>query len=127
MNFYVSDIQKDSLENSNFRKVLNTSAHSQLVVMSLMPKEDIGMETHPEVDQFIRIEQGRGQAILNGEVYEIEAEYAVVIPAGTEHNIVNTSDTEAMKLYTIYSPANHPEGTIHRTKEEAQAAEHEYE
>lgn len=123
MNFYVSDIQKDSLENSNFRKVLNTSTHSQLVVMSLMPKEDIGMETHPNEDQFIRVEQGRGQAILDGEVYEIEDDYAVVIPAGTEHNIINTSDTESLKLYTIYSPAHHPEGTIHRTKEEAMAAE----
>lgn len=127
MNFYVSNITKDTLENSNFRKVLNTSSHSQLVVMSLMPKEEIGMEVHNNVDQFFRIEQGRGQAIISGEVYEIEDDFAIVIPAGTEHNIINTSDTESLKLYTIYSPANHPEGTIHRTKEEAEAAEHDHE
>lgn len=126
MNFYVSNIEKDTQENNNFRKVLQTSPHSQLVVMSLKPGEDIGMEVHNNVDQFFRIEQGRGVAILDGTEYEIEDDFAVVVPAGTEHNIINTSETEDLKLYTIYSPANHPDGTIHKTREEAMQAEEEH-
>lgn len=90
--------------------------------MTLKPLEDIGMEVHT-VDQFIRIEQGRGKAILDGEEFAIEDDFAVVIPAGTQHNIVNTSETDEMKLYTIYSPAEHADGTIHKTREEAMAAE----
>lgn len=122
---YVTNIEKRSLENDYFREVLFTGPHSQLVVMSLAPGEDIGMETHPEVDQFIRVECGNGKAILNGEEHTLGDGSAVVIPAGTQHNIVNTSATEAMKLYTIYSPANHPQGTIHKNKAEALAYEKE--
>lgn len=124
-NGYISNILKATLDNSNFRKVLFTGPNSQLVVMSLKPGEDIGMEVHNHVDQFIRIESGVGKSILDGEETEIKDDFAVVIPAGTEHNIVNTSDTEDLKLYTVYSPANHPEGTIHKTKEEAMKAEEE--
>ncbi|MFA5927659.1 MAG: cupin domain-containing protein [Patescibacteria group bacterium] len=119
---YIANIEEETDMNDNFRKVLFTGPNSQLVVMSLKVGEDIGMEVHDKVDQFIRIEDGKGKAILDGEETGIESDWAVVIPAGTEHNIVNTGDGP-LKLYTIYSPANHPEGTIHVTKAEAEAAE----
>ncbi|MFZ2663796.1 MAG: cupin domain-containing protein [Patescibacteria group bacterium] len=125
MAIFVDNIEKLTLENTNFRKVLATNGHSQLVVMSLKPMEDIGMEVHNTVDQFFRIDKGTGKVIMNGTEYKFSDGYALVVPAGTEHNIINTSETEDLKLYTIYSPANHPEGTIHATKEEAMAAEHE--
>ncbi len=115
---FVTNIEKDTLENENFRKVLYTSNYSQLVVMSIEPGDDIGMEVHG-LDQFIRIEQGKGKAILNGQEYEIEDNWAVVIPAGVEHNIVNTGD-EPLKLYTIYSPPEHKDGTVHKTKADAE-------
>ena len=115
---YVINIEKETLENENFRKVLYTSNYSQLVVMSIEPGYDIGMEVHG-LDQFIRIESGKGKAILNGQEYEIEDDWAVVIPAGVEHNIVNTGD-EPLKLYTIYSPPEHKDGTIHKTKADAE-------
>lgn len=121
MTGYVSNIEEKSLENDYFREVLFTSQHSQLVVMSLNPKEEIGMEVHEIVDQFIRVEQGEGKAILNGEEHEILDGFAIVIPAGTQHNIINTSSNEKMKLYTIYSPAHHKDKTIHKTKAEAEA------
>jgi mannose-6-phosphate isomerase-like protein (cupin superfamily) len=118
---YVANIEKKSLENEYFRQVLFTGPHSQLVVMSIAPGEDIGIETHDDVDQFIRIEAGTGSAILNGEKHNLKDGSAVVIPAGTEHNIVNSSRSEPLKLYTIYSPPEHPPGTVHKTKAEAQA------
>lgn len=118
---YVTDIEEATEQNSFFRKVLFTAPNSQLVVMSLKPGEEIGMEVH-ELDQFIRIEEGSGKAVLDGVEYAIKDDWAVVIPAGTNHNIVNTGD-KPMKLYTIYSPPEHPDGTIHKTKEEAMAAE----
>jgi len=119
MSLFVDNIEKLTLENTNFRKVLATNGYSQLVVMSLKPMEDIGMETHPNVDQFFRVEKGVGKTILNGTEYEFSDGFAIVIPAGTEHNIINTSETDELKLYTIYSPANHPDGTVHATKEDA--------
>ena len=115
MDGYVINIEKATLENDNFRKVLHTAGHSQLVVMSLLPGEDIGSEVH-ELDQFIRFESGRGKVVLDGKEYEVEDDWAVVIPAGVEHNVINTSDSEQMKLYSIYSPPEHPEGTVHPTK-----------
>lgn len=120
---YVTDIEKATKANEFFRKVLFTAGHSQLVVMTLKPGEEIGMEVHPRLDQFIRIEQGTGKAILDGKAYAIEDDWAVVIPAGTQHNIMNTSQIKKMKLYTVYSPPQHPDGTIHKTKAEADAAE----
>ena len=120
---YVSDIEKETLENSNFRKVLFTGQHSQLVLMSLKPGEDIGSEVHTNVDQYIRIEQGEGKVVLNGEETTVKSEYAFIVPAGVEHNLINTGNTE-LKLYSIYSPAEHPEGTIHVTKSEAMEHEH---
>ncbi len=122
---YVTNIEKDSLDNENFRKVLYTAKNSQLVLMSLKPKEDIGSEVH-QLDQFIRVEKGNGKSVLNGKEYEISDGSAIVIPAGTEHNIINTSETEEMKLYTVYSPPNHKDGVIHATKENAMADEGEH-
>mgnify|MGYP001608241696 CR=1 FL=1 len=122
---YVINIEQETLVNENFRKVLYTAKNSQLVVMSLAPKEEIGTETH-QLDQFIRIEQGNGKAVLNGKEYELSEGLAVVIPAGTEHNIINISETEEMKLYTVYSPPNHQNGKIHATKAEALADEDEH-
>ena len=118
MTGYVINIEEKTLENNYFREVLFTTDKSQLVVMALKPGEEIGMETHPEHDQFIRIESGTGKAIMNGEEHEITDGSAIVVPAGTQHNVINTSEVE-MKLYTIYTPPEHKQGTIHKTKEEA--------
>jgi mannose-6-phosphate isomerase-like protein (cupin superfamily) len=120
MTGYVDNIEKATLKNENFREVLFTGQHSQLVVMTLQPKEEIGMEVHEIVDQFLRIEKGTGKAILNGKVYEISDGTAIVVPALTKHNVINTSSTEKMKLYTVYSPAHHKRGTIHKTKKDAE-------
>ncbi len=117
MKGYVSNIEKDTVENNNFRKVIYTAKHSQLVVMSLKPGEEIGMETHNELDQFVRIEQGEGKAILDDVEHDIKNDWAVIVPAGTMHNFINTGD-EDMKLYTIYSPPEHKHGTVHPTKGE---------
>ncbi len=122
---YVTDIEGKTLANDRFREVLFTADHVQLVVMALHPGEDIGLETHHDTDQFIRIEAGAGKAVLDGVEHELGDGSAVVIPAGTEHNIINTSDTEALKLYTLYSPPEHADGTIHETKADALADEHE--
>lgn len=123
MTGYTSNIEDVVSENNNFRTVLYTGTHMQLVAMSLKPLEDIGVEVHDTVDQFFRFEEGQGKVIMNGEETIVEEDMVVIVPAGTEHNIINTSDTEDLKLYTIYAPANHPEGTVHVTKEEAMAAE----
>lgn len=123
---YVDNIEDRTLENSNFRKVLFTGGHMQLVVMSLKPMEDIGEEVHDNVDQFFRFEDGEGKVIIDGEENIVGEDMVVIVPAGSMHNIINTSQTEDLKLYTIYAPANHPEGTIHATKEDAVAAEEEH-
>ena len=119
MKGYLVNIEEKTLENNYFREVLYTSQHNQLVVMSLLTNEDIGEEVHEIVDQFIRIEEGEGKAILNGEEHIIKAGSAIVIPAGIEHNIINTSSNIKLKLYTVYSPAHHRDKTIHKTKKEA--------
>ena len=123
MTGYVTDIEDATKDNEFFRKVLFTAGHSQLVVMNLRPHEEIGMEVHPHVDQFIRIEKGQGEAILDGEKHALKDDSAVVIPAGTRHNIINTSGTKTLRLYTIYSPPEHAAGTVHKTKADAEAAE----
>lgn len=117
MKGYVVNIEKATKENDNFRKVLYTAKNSQLVLMTLRPGEDIGEEVHT-LDQFIRVEEGEGKAVLDDVEHKIEDGSAVVIPAGTKHNIINTSDSE-MKLYTIYSPPEHRDGVIHVTKDDA--------
>ena len=121
MTGYVTNIEEKSLQNEYFREVLFTSQHNKLVVMSLNPNEEIGTEIHEIVDQFIRVEKGTGKAILNGEESAISDGSAIVIPAGVEHNVINTSSSEKMKLYTIYSPAHHKDKTIHKTKQEAES------
>lgn len=121
MTGYITNIEEKTLQNKNFREVLFTGQHCQLVVMSLDPNEEIGMEIHEIVDQFLRVEKGTGKAILNGEETEIKDGSAIIVPAGVMHNIVNTSMTEELKLYTIYSPAHHKDKTVHGTKKEAEA------
>lgn len=118
MKGYSNNIETLTLENENFRKVLYTTKRSQLVLMALKPGEDIGEEIHEDNDQFLRIESGTGKAIIDGNEYSVEDGTALVVPSGAKHNVINTG-TEAMKLYTIYSPAHHKDGTVHVTKEDA--------
>lgn len=118
MKGYVINIEEATKQNENFRKVLYTATFSQLVVMNIPAGEDIGAEVH-ELDQFIRIEQGSGKAVLDGVEHAVEAEYAIVIPAGTNHNIINTGSGE-MKLYSVYSPPEHRDGVVHPTKADAE-------
>ena len=125
MTGYVGHLEKDAVKNKYFRRVLFTGTHAQLVLMCLQPKEDIGNEVHHNVDQFFRIEEGKATFVFNGkEKHHVSAGDAVVVPAGTHHNLINASATEPLHLYTIYSPPNHPDGTVHKTKAEALAAEH---
>ena len=120
---YIDDIEKETLENENFRKVLFTGPKMQLVVMTIMPGDDIGMEVHEDHDQFIRVEEGEAKVILNGEETMAEDDFAIIVPAGTEHNIVNISQNDPLKLYTLYAPPEHADGTIHATKADAVHAE----
>lgn len=115
MNGYVTNIEQDTLDNGDYRRVLYTGPKMQLVLMTLQPGDEIGLETHEGHDQFIRIEAGTGKVALDGEERSLEDGSAVVIPAGTAHNVVNTGDTP-LRLYTLYAPPEHPEGTVHRTK-----------
>ena len=125
MKGFVINIEKATIDNQFFRKVLYTAKHSQLVLMSLTPHEDIGEEVH-HLDQFIRIEAGEGKAILNNIEHKISDGSAVVIPAGTRHNIINTSKEKDLKIYTIYSPPEHKDGTVHKTKADAKADKEEF-
>lgn len=121
-----ANIEKETLANKNFRKVLYTSVHSQLVLMSLKPKEEIGMEVHTDNDQFFRFEKGKGKVIIDGNKYDVEDGSAIVVPAGAQHNVINSSDKDDLKLYTIYSPAHHKDGIVRKTKEEAEENEEEF-
>ena len=126
---WVGDIEQATLENARFRTVLFTGDHTQLTVMRLAPGEDIGREAHPHLDQFLRVEQGKARVELGrteevvDERHDVEEDWAIVVPAGVWHNVVNTG-TSDVKLYSLYSPPEHPFGTVHRTKADAQAAEH---
>jgi mannose-6-phosphate isomerase-like protein (cupin superfamily) len=120
MKGYNSNIEKETLANNNFRKVLYTAKHCQLVLMSLKPNEDIGMEVHTDNDQFFRFEQGEGKCIIDGNSYNLENGSVIIVPAGAQHNIINTSPTQDLKLYTIYSPAHHKDGVVRATKQEAE-------
>lgn len=122
---YVDDIEEKTLDNNNFREVLYTGKHMQLVVMSLKPGEDIGEEIHDHVDQFFRVEQGEAKVIIDGKEDILKEDMVVIVPAGAQHNLINNSDID-LKLYTIYSPANHPDGTIHKDKAEADKYEEEH-
>lgn len=121
---YHTNIEKETLENSYFRKVLFTGKYSQLVVMSLKPDEEIGNEIHETVDQFFRIEQGEAKVVLNNgeEEFIVKEDEVFIVPAGTWHNVINIGDKD-LKLYTIYSPPNHPDCTVHKTKQEAEEYE----
>jgi mannose-6-phosphate isomerase-like protein (cupin superfamily) len=123
---YQDNIEKETLENEDFRRVLFTGDHSQLVLMAIGPGEEIGQEVHGDVDQFFRFEAGEGKVIIEGEEVTVSDGDAVIVPAGAEHNIINTSVSEKLKLYTIYSPANHPDGTVHKDKVEADKYEEEH-
>lgn len=126
MKGYKNNIEKLTKENDNFRKVLYTGKHSQLVLMSLKPKEEIGMEVHDENDQFFRFEAGEGKVIIDGNEYDVADGDAVVVPMGAQHNVINVSDTNDLKLYTIYSPAHHKDGVVREKKEDAEADSPEF-
>jgi len=120
MKGFTLNIETATRENNNFRKVLYTGKHSQLVLMSLLPSEEIGMEVHPDNDQFFRFEAGQGKCIIDGNEYHVKDGDVIIVPAGAMHNIINASATEALKLYTIYSPAHHKDGIVRKTKGEAE-------
>ncbi len=126
MKGFKSSIEQAVVQNSNFRKVLYTGKHSQLVLMSLKVGEEIGMETHADNDQFFRFEQGEGKCIIDGNEYVVGNGDVIIVPAGAKHNVINTSKTEDLKLYTIYSPAHHKDGIVRVTKAEAVAQEAEF-
>lgn len=117
---FCSNIENSTIANKNFRQVLYTGKHSQLVLMSLAPKEEIGLEVHSDNDQFFRFEKGQGKVVIDGNEYKVKDGFAVIVPAGAKHNVINTSKTEALKLYTIYSPAHHIDGIVRATKAEAE-------
>ena len=117
----VKDIKGQALSNTYFRQVLENGKHTQIVIMSIAPGEDIGMETHPDNDQVLYFVAGQGKVILNGEEADIEKGDLVLVNAGTEHNFINTGE-EDLKIITTYSPPHHPAGTVHKTKEEADGA-----
>ncbi|KKU10022.1 MAG: hypothetical protein UX65_C0005G0018 [Parcubacteria group bacterium GW2011_GWB1_46_8] len=126
MKGYVANIESETLGNENFRKVLYTANHSQLVVMSLKPNEEIGMEVHQDTDQFFRIDAGEAKIVIDGNEYVAEDGFAIVVPAGSQHNVVNASATDSLKLYTLYCPAHHRDGVVHVTKEQAMADNEEF-
>ena len=122
---YHANIESLTTENADFRRVLYTAEHMQLVLMSLLQGEEIGMETHPDNDQFFRFEAGEGRVLINGNEYEVVDGDTIIVPCGAEHNVINTG-SEALKMYTIYSPAHHKDGTVHTTKADALADDEEF-
>lgn len=126
MKGFKSNIEKDTLENNNFRKVLYTGKHLQLVLMSLKVGEDIGEETHPNNDQFFRFESGFGKCVIDGNEYKVKDGDVIVVPAGAKHNIINADTKTELKMYTLYGPPNHQDGTIRITKEDAEKMDEEF-
>lgn len=126
MNGYTTNIEQATLSNTSFRKVLYTAKHTQLVLMCLQPKEEIGMEVHKDNDQFFRFEKGQGLCIIDGHEYLLTDGTCVVIPAGANHNIINTSETETLLMYTLYSPAHHKDGIERKTKADAVSNDQEF-
>jgi mannose-6-phosphate isomerase-like protein (cupin superfamily) len=126
MKGYITSIEKETMKNSNFRRVLYTGKNSQLVLMSLRPMEEIGMEVHQHVDQFFRFEKGEGKVVIDGVEHPVKDGDAVIVPAGARHNVINTSKTSELKLYTIYSPPEHQDKVVRRTKADAEASPEEY-
>ena len=126
MKGFKSEIENDAIANANFRKVLYTGENSQLVLMSLLPGEEIGLETHEGNDQFFRVEQGNGKCVIDGNEYDLSDGDAVIVPRGAAHNVINRSDTEPLKLYTIYSPPHHKDGIVRATKKDAESNKEEF-
>jgi mannose-6-phosphate isomerase-like protein (cupin superfamily) len=126
MKGYFANIEEETLSNSDFRRVLYTGKHAQLVLMSLPAGSEIGMEVHEENDQFFRFESGTGLVVIDGNKYQVSDGSAIIVPAGAEHNVVNTSQTEDLKLYTIYSPSHHKDGIVRATKEQAEANDEDF-
>jgi mannose-6-phosphate isomerase-like protein (cupin superfamily) len=126
MKGYKENVEMAVLQNTNFRKVLYTGAHSQLVAMSIEPDSEIGLETHKDTDQFFRFEKGTGKVLIDENEHLVSDGDAVIVPAGAKHNIINTSSSEPLKLYTVYSPAHHKDGVVYATKAEADAAIEEF-
>lgn len=126
MKGFKTNIEKSTIENNNFRKVLYTSVHSQLVLMSLKPNEEIGEEVHKENDQFFRFESGRGKCIIDGNEYEVNDGDVIIVPAGSKHNVINLDTIKELKMYTLYSPPHHKDGIIHVTKKEAEESKEEF-
>jgi len=123
---YVVDIEKETKKNTDFRRVLYTGKHSQLVLMSIKPGEEIGEETHEDVDQFFRFEEGEGKVIIDGAEHRVKDGNGVIVPAGARHNVINTSKLVNLRLYTIYSPPEHQDGVVRHTKKEAMASEEHF-
>lgn len=126
MRGYYGNIEQLTLENNNFRHVLYTASHCQLVLMSLKPGEEIGEETHTENDQFFRFETGLGRVIIDGNEYSVSDGSAIIVQSGAKHNVINVSETEDLKLYTIYSPPHHKDGIVRETRQEAEAKDEEF-
>ena len=118
MKGFIDNIEKLTQDNSHFRRVLYTGKNMQLVVMTLQPGEDIGMEVHPNIDQFFRIEAGNGEVVIDGKTTQMKSEDAIIVPAGAKHNVINTGD-KPLKLYTLYGPPEHKDKTVHKTKSDA--------
>lgn len=123
---FVQNIENLTVENTDFRRVLYTAKHTQIVLMSLKPGEEIGLEAHMDNDQFFRFDAGVGKVLIDGNEYEVRNGFAVIVPAGAQHNIINTGETEELKLYTLYMPPHHKDGIVRHTKEEAVANEEEF-
>jgi len=126
MKGFSSNIEEQAGQNTDFRRVLYTGKHSQLVLMSLKPMEEIGLEVHEDTDQFFRIEKGMGECVIDGNSYPLSDGTAIIVPAGAKHNVINRSETDDLKLYTIYSPAHHKDQTVRHTKEDAVTQEEEF-
>lgn len=126
MKGYITSLEEATRKNDDFRRVLYTGKYSQLVLMSIRAMEQIGEETHDDVDQFFRFEEGQGKVIIDGKEHSIKDGDGVIIPAGAKHNVVNTSKTESLKLYTIYSPPEHQDGVVRHTKKEALASKEHF-
>ncbi len=118
---FVANIEKEALENNNFRKVLYTSVNTQIVLMSLLPKEEIGMEVHEISEQYFRIDSGEGKVIIDGKEYVVSDGFAIEVPAGSKHNVINTSADKPLKFYTLYMPPHHKDGVVHKTKADGEA------
>jgi len=125
MKGFIGDIEERTEENGDFRRVLYTGPHLQLVLMSLLPGEDIGEEVHPNTDQFFRVEEGKGEIAIDGRTTQIESDVAILVPAGARHNVKNTG-VRPLRFYTLYAPPQHADKTVHRTRQDAEAAEEEF-